>query len=50
MAYDYYLKQQKSLCEIKLNQILAENPQPINFPNRYSNHPLVRKYTHRAII
>ena len=26
MTYDYYLKQPKSMCEIKLNQILAKIP------------------------
>ena len=29
MTYDNYLKQNLQMCEVKLNQILAENPRHI---------------------
>ena len=47
---DYYLKQPESLCEIRMNQILAKNPRLIKCLNKQSNRPLIRKYTHRSII
>ena len=37
MTSDYYLKQPISLCEIRLSQILAENPRPIDRLNRNLN-------------
>ena len=40
MTNDYYLKQAKSMCEIKLEGILAKNPQPKKRLNRNSNNPL----------
>ena len=43
MTYDYYLKQPKSMCERKLNKILAKNARLINCSNRYSNHAIFRK-------
>ena len=49
VAFEYNLKQPKSMCEIRKNQILAKNPRFINCLNRYSNHPIIRKYTHRSI-
>ena len=30
MAYDYFLKQPKFMCEIQFNQLLDKNPQLIN--------------------
>ena len=50
MTYDYYLKQPKSLCEIRFNQILAKNQQLIKCPNIQSNHRLIGNYTHRSLI
>ena len=46
MTYDYYLKLPKSMCEIKVNRILAKTPKLINYLNSFSTHPLTRKYTH----
>ena len=46
MTYDYYLNQLKSMCEIKLNEILAKNPQYINCLNEYSSLASIRKYSH----
>ena len=43
MTHDYYIKQTMSMCENRLNQILAKNPKLINCLNRQSNHPLIRK-------
>ena len=46
MTYEYYLKQPKSMCEIKLNEIIARNPRFINFLNTIISHPLIRKHFH----
>ena len=43
MTYDYYLKQPKSMGEIKLNQISFRNPKLISCSNRNTCHPLIRK-------
>ena len=50
MTYDYYLKQRMSICEIKLNQILAKNPRLIYRLNRFSANPFTRKYSNQEII
>ena len=46
MTYKYYLNQPISMCEIKINMIIAKNPQLINSLDRNKNHPLIRKYSH----
>ena len=46
MTYEDYLRQPKSMCEIKLNEIIAKNPNPINCLNRNNSHPLIRKNYH----
>ena len=43
MTYDYYLKQSKSMCEIKLNEIIAKNPKLINSFKKNTSHCLIRK-------
>ena len=43
MTYKYYLKYPKSMCEIKLNEIIAKNPKPINCLKRNTCHPLIKK-------
>ena len=45
MTYEYYLKQTKSMCELKMNEIVARNPKIINCLNRNSLHTLIRKYS-----
>ena len=40
MTYNHYLKQKKTMCEIKLNQILNRNPSLINLLNRDLPHPM----------
>ena len=49
MTYNYYLKQQLSMCEVRLNQILAKNPRFIYRLNRFSSNPYTRKYTNQEI-
>ena len=45
MTYDYYLKQPKLMCEIKSNEMIARNPNLINFLNRNTTHLLIAKYS-----
>ena len=42
MTYNYYLKQQLPMCEVRLYQILAKNPRLIYLLNRFSNTPYTR--------
>ena len=46
MKYEHYMNQPKSMCERKINMIIAKNPQLINSLDRNKNHPLIRKYSH----
>ena len=46
MTNEHYIKQTMQAVEIKLNGIIAKTPHPTNSPNRYINHPLIRKYSH----
>ena len=50
IAYDYYIKHPRSMCEIRMNQKLARNPRLISCLNTRSNRPLIRKNTHRSRI
>ena len=45
MTCEKYLKQPKSLCEIKLTEIIARNPKLINCFKKNS-HPLITKHSH----
>ena len=49
MTYNYYLKQPRPMCEIRLNQIIAKNPRHIYHLKRFSNHPFIRKYTNQEM-
>ena len=49
MTYDYYLKQQLPMIEIRLNQILAKNPRLIYRLSRFLGNPYVRKFTNQEI-
>ena len=49
MTYEYFAKQPMSMCEIKLNQIIARNPRLINCSNRIIHHPLIRNYSNIPI-
>ena len=46
MTYDYYLKESKSMCGIKSNEITARNVKHKIFLNRMTLHTLFRKYSH----
>ena len=46
MTYKHFINQPMSMCDRRLNLILAENPHLINSLDRNKNHPLVRKYCH----
>ena len=46
MTYKHYIKQPKLMVEIKVNQILAQNPPLINGLDRHVNHPPIRKKSH----
>ena len=43
MTYDIYFKHPVQTLELKLNMIVAKNPQLINSLNRSHIHPLIRK-------
>ena len=49
MTNDYYLKQLKPTCEMKLNKVLAKKPRPIKCLKIFSNNPINRKYTQGEI-
>ena len=46
MTYEHYIKQPLQAIELKLNMIIAKNPQLINALDRNENQPLIRKYSH----
>ena len=45
MTIEHYFNQPKSMLELKLNVILAKNPEHIKILGN-SSHPLIRKYQH----
>ena len=45
MTYEYYISQPMQAVEMKLNMIVAKNPQLTNSLNRFHNHPLFRKFS-----
>ena len=50
MTYNYYLKQQLPICEVRLDQKLAKNPRLTYRLNRFSRNPYTRKYTNQEIL
>ena len=46
MTYKHYINQPMSMCETRLDLIIAKNPHLINSLDRSKNHPLIRKYSH----
>ena len=46
MTYESYFNQPMQAIELRLNMIIAKNPQLINALDRNKNHPLIRKYSH----
>ena len=45
MTCEYFIKQSKWICELKLNEITARNPKVINCLNSKTCHPLIRIYS-----
>ena len=45
-TYENYMNNPMSMCEGKINLIIAKNLQLINSSDRNENHPLFRKYSH----
>ena len=45
MIFIYYVNKPKHMVEIKLNQILAQNPHLIDASIRSVSHPRIRKYS-----
>ena len=50
MTYEQYINQPMSMCERKINIIIARNPHLLNYLDRNKNHPLIRKYLHIPFI
>ena len=46
MAYECYINQPMQAIEIKLNVIIAKNPQLVNSLDQNKSHPPIRKYSH----
>ena len=46
MTYEHYITLPMQAVELKLNMIIAKNPNLINSLNRFYNHLLIRKYSH----
>ena len=46
MTYEHYVNQPMQSVELRLNMVIARNPQLINSLDRNKNHPLIRKYSH----
>ena len=38
------------MCEVRLNQILAQSPRLIYRLNRFTSNPYTRKYTNQEIV
>ena len=49
MSSKHYSNQPMQAVEMKLNIIVAKNPNLINSLIRFYNHPLTRKYSHIPI-
>ena len=49
MTYKRFINHPMSMCERRLNLIIAKNPHLINSLDRSKNHPLIRKYSHIPI-
>ena len=46
MTYKHYMNQPMQSVEIRINMVIAINPQLIILFNRNKNHPLIRKFSH----
>ena len=50
LTYEKYINQPMSMCERKINIIIARNPEKIKSLDRSKNHPLIIKYSHIPFI
>ena len=50
MSYEHYNNQPMQAVEMKLNMIIAKNPDLIHSVNRFHNHPLIRRFSHIPFI
>ena len=46
MTFEQNNNQPKQAFDLKLNMIIAKNPQLIIAVDRNKNHPLIRRYSH----
>ena len=46
MKYEHYMNQPMQPVELRINLLVAKNPQMINSFERNKNHPLIRKNSH----
>ena len=46
MTYENFFNQPMSMCERKINMIIAINPKLINSLDSHNNHPFIKKYRH----
>ena len=46
MTYGNFTNQTMQAIELKLDNIIAKNPQLINSLDRNKPHPLIKKYSH----
>ena len=46
MTYEQYIALPMQVLELKLNMIIAKNPNLIISLNKFHNHPLIKKYSH----
>ena len=50
MTHKHYMNQPMSALELRINLLIAKNPQLINIFNRNKNQPLIRKYSHIPMV
>ena len=47
MTFGCYNKHPMQAVDLRLHMIIAKNPHLINSLGRYSNHPFIKKYSHK---
>ena len=45
MTFEYHLKEPKSMCELKLKEIIARSPKITKCLNRDTLHPFIKKFS-----
>ena len=46
MTYEFYINQPMQSVELRLNMVVAKNPQLIKSLDQNKNHHLIREYSH----